>query len=865
MNWIKKSITRTIGLAILLFLFFLFLIYYILLNVQFKDYFEQQSKEQLIKDSEQISTEIEVFLQKYIVIVDQAKNNPDFIKIAKEVNERSEKRENPLYDKVTNQLKDIYKIDKNIALAYIGLEHASDLITNFYDYDANSNYVLNKREWYIKTIEEGKTTITPPYLDAVSGKMAVTIAAPIVVDAKVLGVFALDLMIEDVEARMRNYKVGDNGYAFLVYKDGRVLYHPDYNTTNSSSNLLLNDFLGDVSNELLSGKSGITSYSYQGIEKFIAYFPVKNTNVIVLTVIPQSEVFHQLNKFKFTNLLILIGLIIVTAIFLVFFEKHISIPVIKMSRQIETYSIHNKLISLPDKFLLRKDEMGILSRGLIYMLQKNSNYVLEIEEKNKELETAKEKLSKEKALFKTTIHSLGDAVISTDNLGNINIMNNVAQNLTGWSIEEAKGKKFNEFFHIINEYTREKCTSPIEKALNLGQIIQLDEHTLLVRKNGEEIPIEDSVAPIKDEDGSITGAVIVFRDFIEKKQKQEQILYLSYHDQLTGLYNRRFFEEELNRKDTDKNIPFSIAMVDVNGLKLTNDAFGHKMGDDLLIRVSRILENECRDEDIVARVGGDEFIILLPCTTSEETEKIIKRIYNIVAHEKFNNIIISISIGYDTKRNQDKTIDNVLIKAEEHMYRKKITESQSMRNKTIQVIFKTLNEKNEREKIHSERVSKISKEIGEQMNLDAETVKEIEFAGLMHDIGKITISDDILNKPGKLTENEYNEIKRHPESGYQILRSVDAYTSLAENVLSHHERLDGKGYPRGLKGDDIPLIARIISVADSYEAMTAIRPYKKALSKEDAKNELIKNAGTQFDPEVVDVFVQKVLCNQTIC
>lgn len=145
------------------------------------------------------------------------------------------------------------------------------------------------------------------------------------------------------------------------------------------------------------------------------------------------------------------------------------------------------------------------------------------------------------------------------------------------------------------------------------------------------------------------------------------------------------------------------------------------------------------------------------------------------------------------------------------------------------------------------------------MNLDTETVKEIEFAGLMHDIGKIIISEDILNKPGKLTDVEYQEIKRHVECGYQILRSVDTYTSLAEYVLSHHERWDGCGYPRGLKGEEIPLIARIITVADSYEAMTAKRPYKEALSVDDTVDELIKHSGTQFDPDIVKVFIEKVL------
>ncbi len=149
------------------------------------------------------------------------------------------------------------------------------------------------------------------------------------------------------------------------------------------------------------------------------------------------------------------------------------------------------------------------------------------------------------------------------------------------------------------------------------------------------------------------------------------------------------------------------------------------------------------------------------------------------------------------------------------MYRNKLTESQSMRNKTIQVILETLNAKNKREKIHSENVSIISRNIGEELELDDQLIKEIEIAGLMHDIGKIAISESVLNKEGPLTESEYVEVKKHPESGYQILKSVDAYSSLAEYALSHHEWYDGTGYPKGLKGIEIPLISRIISVADA--------------------------------------------------
>ena len=148
--------------------------------------------------------------------------------------------------------------------------------------------------------------------------------------------------------------------------------------------------------------------------------------------------------------------------------------------------------------------------------------------------------------------------------------------------------------------------------------------------------------------------------------------------------------------------------------------------------------------------------------------------------------------------------------------------------------------------------------IGKAMKLDHLTNKRLETAGLLHDIGKIAISDEVLNKEGRLTEEEYNEIKRHPESSYQILKSIDAYAGLAEDVLSHHERMDGKGYPRGLAGDEISLIARIICVADAYEAMTANRSYRNAMPKETALAELKRHAGTQFDPDIVDVFEKKV-------
>ena len=470
-------------------------------------------------------------------------------------------------------------------------------------------------------------------------------------------------------------------------------------------------------------------------------------------------------------------------------------------------------------------------------------------------------LQDEKNLLKTIFYSLGDGVVSTDNQGRIVLMNPIAEKLTGWSKYEAKGRNFEDVIRLIDATTNEAIENPVHKVLQLQQIIELQADTLLLKKNGQTIFIEDSVAPIKDELGNITGVVLVFRDYTEKKKQQEQILYLSYHDQLTGLYNRRFFEESAIKLDTEKMLPLSIVMVDVNGLKLTNDAFGHLVGDELLKTVARILQLNCRQDDVLCRVGGDEFVFLLPRTNAKEAEAMSKRIHKMVSKQQFANVLISISIGWETKTNYQEDLQGVWTKAEEHMYRKKLTESQSMRNKTIQVILKTLNEKSERERIHSENVSYLAQQFGLSLQLERTVVNELEIAGLMHDIGKIAIKESILNKTGTLDELEYLEIKKHPESSYQILKSVDAYSALAEHVLSHHERWDGQGYPRGLRAEEISLPARIIAIADAYEAMISNRTYRQGLSQKQAIQELQDHAGTQFDPNLIKIFLDKVIPN----
>jgi diguanylate cyclase (GGDEF)-like protein len=432
--------------------------------------------------------------------------------------------------------------------------------------------------------------------------------------------------------------------------------------------------------------------------------------------------------------------------------------------------------------------------------------------------------------------------------------------LRGITVEEALQENLEDSFtptswieasSFVDKYAAEFVNNPDSSVSHVNEVLQ-------PRKNAGVVWVEVSTRLRYNSDGEIE-VVGVSRNIEKRKKADAKIRYISYSDLLTGLANRRFYEDELARIDTKESLPVTLIMVDVNGLKLTNDAFGHTAGDTLLSKVAAILRSTCGPEDTAARIGGDEFVLILPKCGTKSAEDRILNIKQAASQEKVSGIILSVSIGYAVKTDMSEDIHAVLRKAEDGMYKNKLYESPSMRSKTIDLIMSTLYEKNADEMLHSKRVSEFCEAIAMQMNFNEIEINQIKLAGLMHDIGKIGIDERILNSPKTLTAHEWTELRRHSEISYRILSSVNEYAEVAEYVLAHHERWDGSGYPKGLSHADISLKSRIISVADSYDAMTSDHLYRKGLSKEEAVDEIIKCSGTQFDETVAKIFIEKVL------
>ncbi len=468
---------------------------------------------------------------------------------------------------------------------------------------------------------------------------------------------------------------------------------------------------------------------------------------------------------------------------------------------------------------------------------------------------ASNKLRESKDNLQLILNSTAEAIYGIDKNGCCTFCNRSCLEILGYSHhDELIGK--NMHLQIHHSYKDGKPMSfdecSVLRALRTGKCTHADDEVFWTA-DGRSFDVEYwSYPQFKDEE--VIGAVVTFVDITERRMAEEEIKYLSYHDVLTGLYNKLYFQTELKRLDVERNLPISIIMGDANGLKLTNDIFGHTAGDELLIKVAEAFKKVCRKDDIIARIGGDEFIILLPKTELEDARKIMGRIKDEISTEQIFAIKASISMGTSTKVNINQNILTIMEDAENRMYQDKSTNRKNINTNQIRKIIETLHGKHPREGHHSINVSKLSQDIGLKMNLSNEEIKKLKDAGYHHDIGKIVLKAEIIEN-GPITDEDLKEYKQHPVVGYRILNSFDETLDLAELVFSHHEHWDGTGFPKGLKGNEIPLLARIIAIAEYYDGLTnELNKFKK--SKTEVIEDIKKESGLKFDPKVVEIFVE---------
>ncbi|HWR42574.1 diguanylate cyclase [Sporomusa sp.] len=340
------------------------------------------------------------------------------------------------------------------------------------------------------------------------------------------------------------------------------------------------------------------------------------------------------------------------------------------------------------------------------------------------------------------------------------------------------------------------------------------------------------------------------------EKAQTRLRYVGRHDTLTGLYNRAFFEECI-AKTKESVDSVQVLVADVDGLKLINDTLGHTSGDALLRKAAEVLQQTCPHDAIIARFGGDEFAIILKNYPAKDVAQLCKEIKEAVAsaNHETPGLTLSMSIGYATGTHQSSDAGELLKEADNYMYRDKLFHNRSTRSAIVQTLKKALEVRDFITDGHADRMQDLVRLLGTEIGFSENRLSELQLFAQFHDIGKVGIPDGILFKPGRLTAEETAIMRSHSEIGYRIARAAPDLVFIADWVLKHHEWWNGGGYPLGLKAEDIPIECRILALADAYDAMTNQRPYRTPLTQADAIEEIRRNAGVQFDPELTEVFI----------
>ncbi len=382
-----------------------------------------------------------------------------------------------------------------------------------------------------------------------------------------------------------------------------------------------------------------------------------------------------------------------------------------------------------------------------------------------------------------------------------------------------------------------------------------------VRKDGTHIPVELLVCPVVDGQGRLLYYHCFVRDLTARNQALTRLQHVATHDQLTGLYNRLHFEEMLASLDGSDAYPVAVFALDIDGLKLINSTFGTAAGDEYLRACARVLPEVFPPQSVIARTGGDEFGVIVSALGPDRAELLACRLDQALESADRSlpgNVPLSTACGWAIAHSKDTALAEAFTTANRNLQRDQLSHATSAVHQIVNVLVAALSEKDNECGAHLSRLVELSRRVGESIGLSKRELGELVLLAEMHDLGKVGIPDRILTKAGPLDDDEWDSMRQHSVIGYRIAQASPELAPVAGLILHHHEWWNGQGYPVGLAGTDIPVACRVLAIVDAYDAMTTDRPYRRALTHEEALARIRRGAGTQFDPELVERFVSTV-------
>ncbi|HEY8908780.1 MAG TPA: HD domain-containing phosphohydrolase [Desulfosporosinus sp.] len=759
-------------------------------------------------------------------------------------------------------------------------------------FDSGQISRVDDRDYFKKVMATGTTVISDPLISRGSGNQIIVVAAPIMKDNKVVGLLGGDVNLTELIKIVTLKKVGETSSAFIVQQDGLIITHLDSELSMIYNPLKDNNAsteLKDAIRKMIQGETGFTRYSFQGVDKYLAYVPVPSVTWSMGVTVPVAYIANQLRYLPIYFIAITIFFGFILAYFL---SRWLVVPLAKLAEF--TTELNNNLHETVDIYQLNSPVIEVKTlavnfRKMVTAVQESirelelSNANLEgeimqrtlvqasLENSFEELAAAEEELRcnfdklqlQEIALgeserrFRSMLENVELITVIIDKNGHIIFCNDFALVLTGFQKTEVIGQNYFDLF--IPFVMLENAKAWFKEVLNKKKFTGQNNYPIQTKNGGKRLVAWNNTL-LFDNEGNVSGISSIGEDITERKQFQERLEHMSFHDALTGLYNRTYFEEELLLLKEDCFAPVGMIVCDVDGLKLVNDTLGHSNGDQLLCLTAGILKQYFREGDMLFRIGGDEFAIILPKSELSVVEQACYRVRKGV--EKYNvenvEVPLSLSMGFSVSEKTMANLGEVFKEADDAMYREKLHRSKSTRSALVQALMKALEARDFITEGHADRLQDIVISLGGALGLSERNLADLRLLAQFHDIGKVGIPDRILFKPGRLTNKEYKEMQRHSEIGHRIAQSASDLRPIADHILRHHEWWNGSGYPLGLKEEDIPLECRILAIADAYDAMTSDRPYRKAMSQEQAFKELIKNTGFQFDPKLVPIFIKVI-------